>query len=405
MRRRTVIRVATALTVAVAALAATGAQASASTHGMRLRAFTPRLLPQVSLPGALARRMSRLLPHATGSVSLDSTELFADPQDITVNGRTYQMYLDVFTQSPAFGVAPQVDVQLDRTTARDGHLTGEQDHIYGYAPLTGLTLTTNPDLTRAHLRTRSSIDPSAIDMRFRATGSAEQLACSLITGGRGTFQFAGGSLSATTFTIATGTVPFFGDITTPPATATVVHDPGCGSFISSGATAAVSRAHVLPTARASIFREPCTGPTLAHSTFTTYWLSQLGVRRHRLAQLGQTTTNPFGPAGTTHVAIGLGPGTDMGRIVRTAHGIHEAVRTRGVPFMGGSSIFHSTGEPHVSPGHSCTWERHTYRYTNVRYQGTLTPAGTPLAIRFDTGAEPIGKVHATLWVPRYRGMG
>jgi hypothetical protein len=396
---------ATALAVAAIALAATGAPASASTHRARLRAFTPRLLPQLSLPGGLARRMTRLLPHATGPVSLDSTALFADPQDITVNGLTYQMYLSVFTQSPAFGVAPQVGVQLDRTTARDGHLTGEQDHIYGYTPPTGLTLTTNADLTRAHVRTRASIDPSAIDMRFRAAGTAEQLACSLITGGRGTFQVAGGSLSAATFKIATGTAPFFGNITTPPATATVVHDPGCGSFISSAAAAAVSRAHVLPTARASIFREPCTGPTLAHSTFTTFWLSQLGVRRHRLAQLGQTTTNPFGPDGTTHVAIGLGPGADMGRIVHTAHGIHEAVRTKGVPFMGGASIFHATGEPHVSPGHTCTWERHTYHFTNVRYQGTLTPAGTPLAIRFDTGAELIGKVHATLWVPRYRDLG
>jgi hypothetical protein len=314
------------------------------------------------------------------------------------------MYLAVFTQSPAFGVAPQVDAQLDRTTARDGHLTGEQDHIYSYAPLTGLTLTTNPDLTRAHVRTRASIDPSAIDMRFRASGTPEQLACSLITGGRGTLQAAGGSLSATTFKIATGTAPFFGDITTPPATATVVHDPGCGSFISSAAAAAVSRAHVLPTGRAFIFREPCTGPTLAHATFTTYWLSQLGVRRHRLVQLGETTTNPFGP-GTTHIAIGLGPGSDMGRIVHTAHGIHDAVRTRRVPFMGGSSIFRATGEPHVSPGHTCTWERHTYHFTNLRYQGTLTPAGTPLAIRFDTGAEPIGRVHATLWVPRYRKIG
>jgi len=72
-----------------------------------------------------------------------------------------------------------------------------------------------------------------------------------------------------------------------------------------------------------------------------------------------------------------------------------------VPFMGGSSIFRSTARPHVSPGHSCVFERHTYHYTNVRYQGTLAPAGSPLAILFDTGAATIGEVHATLWVPRY----
>lgn len=67
-------------------------------------------------------------------------------------------------------------------------------------------------------------------------------------------------------------------------------------------------------------------------------------------------------------------------------------------------MFRSTAEPHVSPGHSCTWERHTYRFTNVRYQGTLAPAGSPLATMFDTGAEKLGTTHATLWVPQYRRM-
>jgi hypothetical protein len=393
------------LTVAVAALAASGAPASASTHGahMRVRAFTPRLLPSVALPGALAHRMAGLLPHATGSVSLDSIELFTDPQDVTVNGVTYQMYLSAFTSPPAFDEAPELDVQLDRTTARGGDFTGEQDHIYGYAPLTGLTLTADADLTRAHLRTRTSIDPSAIDMRFRATGAAEQLPCVLITGGRGTLQIASGTLSASTFKISTGTTPFFGDITTPPATATVVHDPGCGRIISTAGTASVPHANVLPNAApATVYREPCIGPTMAHSTFTTFWLSQLGVHRHRLVQVGETSTNPFGPDGISHLAIGLGPGADMGPIVHTAHGIHVAVRSKGVPFMGGSSIFRATGKPHVSPGHACTWERHTYHYTNVRYHGVLTPTGTPLSVMFDTGAEKFGPVHATLWVPQYK---
>jgi hypothetical protein len=396
---------ATVLTVAVAALAATGASASASTHGarMRVRPFTPRLLPSIALPGALAHRMAGILPHAAGSVSLDSIELFADPQDVTVNGVTYQMYLSAFTAPAAFDQPPELDVELDRTAARGGHLTGEQDHIYGYSPLTGLTLTADAGLTRAHVRTRTSIDPSAIDMRFKTTGSPEQLRCALFTGGRGTLQIASGTLSASTFKIATGTTPFFGDITTPPATATVVHDPGCGRIISTGGAAAVPHANVLPSAaRATVFREPCTGPTIAHSTFTTFWLSQLGVHRHRLAQLGETSTNPFGPNGISHLAIGLGPGADMGPIVHTPRGIHMAVRTKGVPFMGGSSIFHATGKPHVSPGHACTFERHTYHYTNVRYHGVLTPTGSPLSIMFDTGAERFGPVHATLWVPQYR---
>ncbi|HEX5248493.1 MAG TPA: hypothetical protein VFW14_02380 [Gaiellales bacterium] len=400
MRRGGFIRIATALTVAVAVLAATGASASASTQRPRMRAFTPRLLPSIALPAGLARRMTHELPHAAAPLSLDSIELFADPQAVTVNGITYQMYLDAYTEPAAFDQPPQLDVQLDRTTASRGAFVGEQDHLYDYAPLTGLTLTADAGLTHAHLQTGTSIDPSAIDMRFHAT-DVEQTSCHLITGGRGTFQYATGTLSASTFKIATGTVPFFGNITTSPVTATVVHDPGCGSIIFGAASTAAAHATAnLNAARADLFQEPCTGPTLAESNLTGFWLSQLGIHRGRLFQLGQTSTNPFGP-GASHFAIGIGSGTDMGLIVHSADGIHEAVRTKGVPFMGGSSMFRSTARPHVSPGHSCVFERHTYHYTNVRYQGTLTPAGSPLAILFDTGAATIGEVHATLWVPRY----
>ena len=390
---------ATALTVAAAVLAATGASASASTQSPRMRAFTPRLLPSIALPAGLARRMAHELPHAAAPLSLDSIELFADPQAVTVDGVTYHMYLDAYTEPAAFDQPPQLDVQLDRATASGGAFVGEQDHLYDYAPLTGLTLTADAGLTHAHLQTGTSIDPSAIDMRFHAT-DVEQTSCHLITGGRGTFQYATGTLSASRFTIATGTAPFFGNITSAPVTATVVHDPGCGSIIFGAASTAAHATANLNAARADLFQEPCTGPTLAESNLTGFWLSQLGIHRGRVTQLGQTSTNPFGP-GASHFAIGIGSGADMGLIVHAADGIHEAVRTRGVPFMGGSSIFRSTARPHVSPGHSCVFERHTYHYTNVRYQGTLAPAGSPLAILFDTGAATIGEVHATLWVPRY----
>jgi len=400
VRRRGFIRIATALAVATAALAAAGTPASASTQSPRMRAFTPRLLPSIALPAGLARRMARFQPHAAAPLSLDSIELFADPQDITVSGVTYQMYLAAFTEPAAFDQPPEVDVVLDRTTTGGGMLTGEQDHSYRYAPLTGLTLTADAGLTRAHLQTGTSIDPSAIDMRFHAT-DVEQTSCHLLTGGRGTFQYATGTLSAATFKIATGTTPFFGNIATPPVTATVVHDPGCGS-ITFGAASVASHANAnLQAARAALFQEPCTGPTLAESTLTGFWLSQLGIHRGRVFQLGVTSTNPFGPNGIGHEAIGAGAGANMGRLVHTADGIREAVRTKGVAFMGGAAMFRSTARPRVSPGHSCVYERHTYHYTNVRYRGTLTPAASPLAILFDTGAATIGDVHATLWVPRY----
>jgi hypothetical protein len=389
------------MTVAAAALAATGTPASASTQRPRMRAFTPRLLPSIALPAGLARRMAQFQPHAAAPLSLDSIELFADPSDVTVNGVTYQMYLAAFTQPAAFDQPPQVDVQLDRTTAGGGALLGEQDHIYGYAPLTGLTMTADAGLTRAHLKTGTSIDPSAIDMRFHAT-DVEQTSCHLLTGGRGTFQYATGTLSASTFKIATGTTPFFGNITTPPVTATVVHDPGCGTIIFGAASSAATHAAAnLHAARSVLFEEPCTGPTLAEQNLTSFWVSQLGIHRGRVFQLGATSTNPFGPNGISHEAIGVGPGANMGRLVRTADGVREAVRTKGVAFMGGKAMFRSTARPHVSPGHSCIYERHIYHYTNVRYQGTLTPGTSPLAMLFDTGFETVGDVHATLWIPRY----
>jgi hypothetical protein len=387
VRRTGFTRIAAALAVAAAALGATGAPASAATQHARMHAFTPRLLPSIALPSGLARRMAQFAPHAAAPLSLASTELLADPESVTVNGVTYQMYMSVFTSPPAFAEPPQLDVELDRTTASGGMLTGEQDHTYDYAPLTGLSLTANAGLTSAHLKTGTSIDPSAMDVRFAATGSVYSTPCSLVTGGRGTFQVATGTLSASTFTLATGTTPFFGDITTAPATATVVHDPGCASFVQDAQSA-------------PIFREPCTGPTLEHSSLTTFWLGQLGVHRGRVAEVGETSTNPFGP-GQSHLAIGLGAGADMGPFVHTAKGLRVAVRSKGVPFMGGSSVFVATGAAHVSPGHSCTYERHTLHYTNVRYQGTLTPTGSPIAVRFDTGAMTLGEVHATLWVPRY----
>jgi hypothetical protein len=279
-----------------------------------------------------------------------------------------------------------MDVELDRLTTGGGMITGEQVHDYGYAPLSGLTLTANAGLTRAHLQTGTSIDPSAIDMRFQASGSVMQTPCKLVTGGRGTFQVATGTLSASTFKVATGTSPFFGDITAAPTTATVVHDPGCSTFVQA----------------ANVFRFPCTGPTLQHSTLTTFWVSQLGFGRGRLVQVGDTESNPFGPTGTSHLAIGLGPGTDMPMPLHTTgDGISVPVRTKDVPFMGGAAVFHATGKPHISPGHACVWERHTRHYTNVRYQGTLTPAASPLSVLFDTGTTAFREVHATLWVPRY----
>ncbi|HEY3765977.1 MAG TPA: hypothetical protein VGL44_12540 [Gaiellales bacterium] len=379
-------RFAAAVVIAATALAATGATAAAATHPSRRVEFSPRLLASLAPNAGLLHRMAALLP-GTAAPSLASISLFADPVDVTVSGVSYQMDVSAETAPVAFDQPPQLDVELDRVTTGGGIITGEQDHLYGYAPLTGVHLTANAGLTEATLRTGSTIGPTAIDLRFHAAGSVEQTPCTLLGGGRGTFQVASGTLSAATFKVATATTPFFGDITTAPTTATVVHDPGCTSFAGDAAP---------------IFRPQCAGATIQHAGLTSFWVDQRGFGGGRLTQIGVTQSNPFGPDGIDHAALGVGPGTDIGRRVRVAGGgIRVAVRTGGTMFMSGGAVFRSTGAAHVSPGHSCTWERHTYHYTNTRYQGTLTAAGSPLRVLFDTGAETVTPAAATLTVPAY----
>jgi hypothetical protein len=69
--------------------------------------------------------------------------------------------------------------------------------------------------------------------------------------------------------------------------------------------------------------------------------------------------------------------------------------------MGGRARFTSTGRGRVSAVHTCTWERHTHHFTTTRYQGRLTSAASPLAMRFDTGATVVTPTAATLVVNRY----
>jgi hypothetical protein len=388
VRGMSFIRGTTALAVAGAALAASGAPAAAAARP-RAEMFTPRMLAAMAPKGGLLHRMAALLPGAAAP-SLTSLSLFSDPATVTVNGVSYRMSLSVDDLPAALDQPPQLAVQLDRLISAGGRLTGEQEHVYGYAPIGGLRFTANAALTSATVRTGTSIAPSAIDMHFHAVGSVEQTPCTLVGGGHGVFQAATGTLSAATFYIATGTTPFFGTITTVPATATVVHDPGCATFVQSAGARPV-------------FHQPCTGrETIQQTTLTSVWFGELGFGGGRVTQLGLTESNPFGPAGIDHLAVGIGGGTNMPRPVHTAGGgIRADVLTSGVPFMGGRARFTSTGRGRVSSGHTCTWERHTYHFTTTRYQGRLTSAGSPLQMLFDTGAEAVTPTKATLFVRKY----
>jgi hypothetical protein len=390
-------RVAAALAVAGAALAAAGtATAGAATHSPRAAMFTPRMLASMAPKGGLLQRMAGLLPGAS-TVSLENLELFTDPVNVTMNGITYRMTMSADSPPVAFDQPPQLNVELDRTTAAGGLITGEQQHLYGYAPLSGMHFTVNAGLTRATVNTGGSIDPSAVDVHFQSSGPVEQQPCTLVGGGQGVFQVASGTLSATTFKIATATFPFFGTITTVPRTATAIHDPGCATFIGSGSAARAKAARAAP-----VFHEQCTGNVIEQSSLTSFWLSQLGFGGRRLEQLGITETNPFGPDGISHAVAGLGSGADMPRPVKTARGVRATVLTTGVPFMGGRAVFTSAVKPHVSPGHSCVWERHLHHFTTTRYAGKLTSTGSPLEMMFDTGATPVPSSPAELFIHSYQ---
>ncbi len=386
MRRIRALRVATGLAAAGATLV-TGAPATAATHPSRSVMFTPRVLAAMAPRGGLLHRMAALLP-GTAAPSLASLALFSDPANVTVNGVTYRMTLSVQNLPAALDQPPELAVELDRTTSAGGRLAGEQAHVYGYAPIGGLHFHADAGLTRARVTTGASISPSAIDMRFHVSGAVEQVPCTLVGGGHGTFQAATGTLSAQTFRIATGTTPFFGNITTVPATATIVHDPGCSVF--------ASAAKVRP-AR-PVFHFPCAGrETIQHSSLTSLWTSERGFGGGRVTEFGLVESNPFGPDGIDHLAVGIGRGTDMPVPVHTrGGGIRASVSAAGVPFMGGRAVFASTGKAHVSPGHTCVWERHLYHYKVTRYAGRLTAAGSPLQMLFDTGAEAVTPARATL---------
>jgi hypothetical protein len=69
--------------------------------------------------------------------------------------------------------------------------------------------------------------------------------------------------------------------------------------------------------------------------------------------------------------------------------------------MGGRALFRSSGRVRVTHGHTCVWERHFYHFSTTRYRGTLTPAGSPLRMLFDTGAEPVGG-RAFMYVRTFR---
>ena len=275
-------------------------------------------------------------------------------------------------------------------TSAAGRLTGEQEHVYGYAPIGGLHLTANAGLTSARVRTGTSIAPSAVDLRFHTVGAVEQSPCALVGGGRGTFQIASGTLSATTFAIATGTTPFFGTITTVPATATVVHDPGCATFVAAAA-------------RRPVFHRQCGGrETIQQSTLTSVWLGELGFGGGRVDRIRADRVQPVRPRRGQPSRGRRRPGHEHARA-----GAQGGRRRQGRRAHRGRAVHGRAGPVHI--------DRHGPRLLRAHVHlgaphlplhddplpGPAHPGELAAAILFDTGATAITPTRATLVLHKY----
>ena len=85
---------------------------------------------------ALPASLQNLVPASSTSVP-PGTALFmdTDPMPLAIGSVVYRMEMSAFTQTDTFGVPPTFEVSLARLSANGGQITGEQEHVYGYAPI------------------------------------------------------------------------------------------------------------------------------------------------------------------------------------------------------------------------------------------------------------------------------
>jgi hypothetical protein len=335
-----------------------------------------------------------MLAHSSSPVAPNTSLLLdTDPVPLSVGGLSYRMVLSAFTVTDAFGSPPQMDVALWRFARQGGRITGEQEHVYGYSS-TDMTMTATKGLSTVKLDSHQAFPSTRVDTTFSPT-RVESASCRLYTGGRGTFSEAVGTLSAKRFQIGTGTSPFFGTITTEPQRAAALADPGCltagGSIITGGGPQS--------------FFAPCAGRESIQSGSpfgATSLEAEVGFRgrnAYLLAETGQTSVT----TSVAHLAIGLQPASGMPAPAHSASGARAKLRTGQNSMFAGGARFLSTTAPVRSALHTCTYERHLYRFHALRYHGTLSPAGSsPLRALFDTAPFPFGTRSATLTIRIYR---
>ncbi len=369
---------------------------TAVTAGVSTAAAGPRAMPRAVLARAAAviphsnlRAMpglSRLLGNESSNQSFVS--MVGAPVPVTVNGVTYTMYFEA--DAAAFGFPADASTDLERTVRSGGQVTGVQDHLYLFAPQSGLTFNYDAAaLSSAHVNSGASLDPTKLGLTYTADAPVIKTGCQIFTGGRGVLETSTGKITAKHFKLATGTSPFFGNLTSAPQTATLISDPGC---VDSSIGGAFSR------------YQPCVGSESidTNGTATQLWASDLGYRGKQAVQVMLDTPPGTTAAFSEHITAGQVSGADMPPAVHGPHAAYARLLTEGNPFFGGSALFVSHTGPKVTGGHVCSYERETHRFVVTRYTGVLQPTGaSPLTALFDTGAVPLTAQPATLYVRRY----
>ena len=375
------------------AVAASVSTASAATHTQAqvmqsARHAFARTLPSSLHPAALSQ--------STTSVPAGSfLELFTQPSPLpAINGKVYHMSLDAYTETDSFGVAPELDVSLFRTTSANGQLVGEQDHAYNYTS-TDVDMTADTGLTNLVFNSKHAFRPTKVNLAFTPT-EARSSGCTLFGGGHGTLTGAVGTVDAKTFRIHTGTSPFFGDITTAPQHAFAFSDPGCesGQIQLAGTRTSVPHAYY----------QPCSGreTITAGSPFgLTQWEAEVGFGGKHAYLFSQTASMSTTQA-QVHFAVGVQSSSGMPAPRTSRSGATATLNAQGNPEFGGQAAFVSHSAPRTSPVQTCTYERHLHRFVVTRYSGALTPSSTsPLAVLFDTGAIDFQARSATLSIRRF----
>jgi hypothetical protein len=218
----------------------------------------------------------------------------------------------------------------------------------------------------ATLDTGSAWRPSRIALTF-TPGVIHTHTCALHGGGTGVYKQTRGTLTISTFRIATTTRPFFGTFSIHPTAAVVDVDPGCqyhGGL----------QDHRCPASE--VINAP--GPAksewdgVVNLPGTKAWIGSVEPQT-------RPVRNQF-----SHWTQDVVPVSDLPPPTAGPDCARAVLHTTGAKFASGTGVFTSTSKPETSTG-SCVLAGVTRTYSEKVYKGVLSPGADPLTALLDVG--------------------